>query len=197
MVFEKGVHLSPRSRHLNKPLPFCTSTCLTSLAFVAAGSRNCIVVTVFGKSARTVWTLESPKGPGLESWHANLRSGTVGTSQQLPRALPGEFPCTPPQGVSCLKSLAGKRKRVSGEQRDSKTNWTQHAHQGSSIPAAWALCHFGLVRTICNPGWWAVPATWMPCHLGVAPLGLHTTWTLCHLGLVRTACGIGWQGIRC
>ena len=38
MVFETGVPRSPRSQHLNKPLSFCSSTCLTSLAFIAAGS---------------------------------------------------------------------------------------------------------------------------------------------------------------
>lgn len=38
MVFEKGVHRSPRFWHLNKPLSLCTSACLTSSAFVAAGS---------------------------------------------------------------------------------------------------------------------------------------------------------------
>ena len=42
MVFETGVQHSPRSQNLNKPLSFYSSTCLTSLAFVVAGSQTCI-----------------------------------------------------------------------------------------------------------------------------------------------------------
>ena len=39
MVFDKGVHHSPRSWHLNELLSFYISTSLTSLALAVAGSR--------------------------------------------------------------------------------------------------------------------------------------------------------------
>ena len=38
MVFEMGAHHSPRLWLQNKSLSFCTSTCLTSFAFIVAGS---------------------------------------------------------------------------------------------------------------------------------------------------------------
>ena len=34
MVFDMGVHHTPRLQNLNKPLFFCTSTCITNLAFL-------------------------------------------------------------------------------------------------------------------------------------------------------------------
>lgn len=51
-VFETGVHYSLRLQYLNKPL---SSTCLTSLVFVASGSQSFILVTVFSQRVSTRW----------------------------------------------------------------------------------------------------------------------------------------------
>lgn len=53
-VFETRVHHSSRSRHRNKSLFFCTSTCFTSLVFTVAGSRTCTSVTSPQSNFRTL-----------------------------------------------------------------------------------------------------------------------------------------------
>ena len=139
-----GIFHFPRSPHLNKPLSFYTSTCLTPFTFVVAGSQNCVSVTVFGNADGPAWTSVTPGGPGLGSQlplAGHPWSRTVGTSQELLRAFLGEFPCIPSQGVSCLKCLPGERKWVSGKQRDRKTGYVELV----CIPGVFCLCHLSFV----------------------------------------------------
>ena len=154
MVSERGVHHSPSSQHLNKPLSFCTSTCLTSLAFVVAGSWTCIFGYIFGDPDGTTILqgvdLVSPGGPGLGSqlpvagWP---QRGTVGPSQQLLRASLKEFTCTASPGVSTWDTWLEKETGFWGV--DGPQEWVSQTsiHTGGPLSlllelhATWALCH--------------------------------------------------------
>lgn len=191
MDFNTGVHHSPRSQHLNKPLSFCTSNSIMGLAFTAASSWTCDLVSVFGDSPGTVRTLVSPGGPEQGS-----QLPVAGWPQEWDSAgaenFSGNFPALLVKVSYTWKTCLVKENSFLGSRetpRLGKLNYC--AYWRSSIPASWTSRYLEFMP-------YGLYATWVWLGPFGAPVGrlfmtieLHATWALCHLGRVRIICSTG------
>ena len=138
-----------------KPLSFRTSTRLTFDFFGGRKPNLCFCsVTVFGDLDGIMWNLVSPRGPGLAACgRPTPEAGLQGLPRRCQELFWGKFPALL-LGVSAAwntwlvkgNGFLGSK----GTPKLGKTN--RHAHQGSSIPASWALCFLGPARTIFSTG---------------------------------------------
>lgn len=196
MVFDMGVHHTPRLQNLNKPLFFCTSTCITNLAFLLLFFNK---ILYFGHS---FWWLHQDNMDLSKSWRAwtgvpaacgrpALEAGLYGLPSAWQELFLGEFPCTPSQSSSHLKHLAGEKEWVLGRANGLQdwVSWTG-VHTGGPLSLLLGLMTLGLHVTWVWLGTFEVPVGRLSLLLG-----LHATWTSCHLCPLRTTCSIGWQDL--
>lgn len=195
-----GVLHSLRSWHLNKPHSFYTSTCLSSLTFIATGSWTCILFlfTICVYFVGTVWASVSPKGPGFGSQLPV--TGHPRSKQDC-----GDFSAAIRNfswGISLYSFSRLHKPGMLGW-------WKEMGFLRAIGPQDYLFepaCTLGVLYLCCLVFLWHLGfmslglwATWVWLELFVVPVrrlsllfGLCATWTLCHLGPVRLTCGTSW-----